>query len=44
MAQSSRLIKENDEERYVEAEEVLSPFLLPVLEHYNAWVDCYSGY
>ncbi|KAJ5390108.1 uncharacterized protein N7496_001176 [Penicillium cataractarum] len=24
--------------------EVLSPFPLSDLEHYNAWVDCYSGY
>ena len=35
--------EENDEESYVEAEEVLSSFPPSVLESYNAWVDFYSG-
>lgn len=38
------IVEENDEECYVEAEEVLSSFPPSVRENYNAWVDCYSRY
>ncbi|KAJ5761148.1 hypothetical protein N7520_008304 [Penicillium odoratum] len=37
-------IEENDGESYVEAEEVLSSFLTPVLELYRAWVEYYCDY
>lgn len=36
--------EENDEESYVEAEEVLSSFPPLALKLYNAWVDCYCDY